>query len=116
MQKKPASIVLLRHHKSERQRDGRQITTTPELDAAPSLISSFSDLQSSLPEAKPLSLKESDRGNMSSDTRSNSRTDIPPRLQCRGMIAELSASIHKPSIGYAIFHLSHTQTNVCAYS
>jgi hypothetical protein len=38
-----------------------------ELDAAPSLISSFFDLQSSLPKAKLLSLKELDRDNMSPD-------------------------------------------------
>jgi hypothetical protein len=53
--KKPASILLFRHHQSDRQRDGRQITTSPEL-------SNFSNLQNSLPEAKPLLLKKSDRG------------------------------------------------------
>jgi hypothetical protein len=48
-----------------------------ELDAAPSLISNFSDLQSSLLEAKPLPLKESDRGNMSR-TRDRTPKLTPP--------------------------------------
>ena len=70
----------------------RQITISPELDTAPSWIYSFADLISSLPEAKPLLLKKSDRCNVSSDSchmrtqpsaRTPGRQNLPAPPWCR---------------------------------
>ena len=102
--------------RSGHQRERKQITSSLELDATPSLINSFMDLESSLPEVKALSLKESDWGNMSMDTPSNSRSDTPARQRRRRRKPELSATNHKPSMGCTIFQLSLAQTTVCAYS
>lgn len=74
---KPAPISHLRHHRSDHQRDGRQITSSADLDADSSLICSFTDLQSRLPEANPLPLKESYRGNMFPNMPSRFRTESP---------------------------------------
>jgi hypothetical protein len=84
------SLASCTNH-SDHPRENGNITPSPELDAAPSLVSRIADLQSSsLPKAKQFSLKESSQGS-TLETPSNSKYGTPnaTRLEEETMCASL---------------------------